>query len=308
MLDQIQHIYVIGLGAMGALYASKLYDYNPELVHVILDEQRKTRYEHDGFWVNNKKYDFDYVTPEQSRHAPKADLIIIGVKAAQLHEAIELCREILQPKTRIISLLNGISSENMIAEQLGPQHPFYAYGVAMDATRQDTHVNYSKAGFLVFGEQNNQTPSHDVQQVQYLFEQAQIPYQTPVDMQYALWKKFMLNVAANQVTAILKIPYGEVKKNQYVQQLMFSAAQEVLDIAHVAGIALTEQDHKEILTPMLQLNDQAYTSMCQDILAKRKTEVAIFGETVIQLGLKYHVATPVNQVLVSMIHAIEASF
>ena len=57
MLDQIQHIYVIGLGAMGALYASKLYDYNPELVHVILDEQRKTRYEHDGFWVNNKKYD-----------------------------------------------------------------------------------------------------------------------------------------------------------------------------------------------------------------------------------------------------------
>ena len=71
---------------------------------------------------------------------------------------------------------------------------------------------------------------------------------------------------------------------------------------------LEDKDHKEILIPMLQLNDQAYTSMCQDILAKRKTEVAIFGETVIQLGLKYHVATPVNQVLVNMIHAIEAGF
>lgn len=308
MLKQLQHIYVIGLGAMGALYASKLYDFDPTRIHIILDEQRKLRYEHDGFWVNDKKYDFHYITPEQCSDAAKADLIIIGVKAAQLPEAIELSRAILQSQTRIISLLNGISSEALIAEHLGTQHPFYAYGVAMDATRQGTHINYTKAGFLVFGEENNTVLSDDVKAAQQLFEQAQIPYQTPVDMRYALWKKFMLNVAANQVTAILQIPYGEVKRNAEVQNLLFSAAREVLNLSEAAQIGLTEQDLQDILTPMLQLSDQAYTSMCQDILAKRKTEVAIFGETVIKLGKQYHVATPVNQVLVNLIHAIENSF
>lgn len=308
MPNQLQHIYVIGLGAMGALYAFKLYDFDPSRIHIVLDEQRKQRYEHDGFWVNHKKYNFNYITPEQCSDAPKADLIIIGVKATQLHEAIELSRVILQPQTRIISLLNGISSETLIAERLGEHHPFYAYGVAMDATRQGTQVNYSKAGFLVFGEPNNETLSDDVKQVQQLFEQAQIPYQTPVDMRLALWKKFMLNVATNQVTAILKIPYGEVKHNPDVQALLFSAAREVLNLSEAAKIGLTEQDLQGIMTPMMQLNDQAYTSMCQDILAQRKTEVAIFGETVIELGKQYHVATPVNQVLVNMIHAIEAGF
>lgn len=308
MLTSIKNVYIIGLGAMGALYASKLHDHDLTLVKVILDATRKQRYEQQGFDVNHQQYQFNYITPEQTATAAKADLIIIAVKSTQLTHAIELCKPVLKAETRIISLLNGISSEKIIAEHLGESHPFYAYGIAMDARRQNTSVQYTKAGFLVFGEKDNTQISHDVAQVQQLFDQAHIPYQTPQNMIYALWKKFMLNVAANQVTAILKFPYREVKHNPHVQQLLFNAAHEVLAISQAMNTGLTEQDVSEILTPMLQLDDHAYTSMCQDILANRPTEVGILGEMVIELGQQYQIATPINQVLVQLIHAMEDSF
>ncbi|MBS1564875.1 MAG: 2-dehydropantoate 2-reductase, partial [Bacteroidetes bacterium] len=53
------------------------------------------------------------------------------------------------------------------------------------------------------------------------------------------------------------------------------------------------------------LHPEGKTSMLQDIEAGRKSEVDLFAGTVIQLGQKYNVATPVNEMLYRLILALE---
>ena len=51
--------------------------------------------------------------------------------------------------------------------------------------------------------------------------------------------------------------------------------------------------------------DEGKTSMHQDILAKRNTEVDIFAGEIIRLGRKHGVLTPYNQVLYDLIRIKE---
>ena len=47
--------------------------------------------------------------------------------------------------------------------------------------------------------------------------------------------------------------------------------------------------------------DEGKTSMLQDILAKRPTEIDIFAGEIINLGKKYGINTPYNSVLYDLI-------
>ena len=58
---QIATVYILGLGALGSLYAARLYDMDPESVKIIADTKRIAAFKRDGIMVNNKRYDFTYI-------------------------------------------------------------------------------------------------------------------------------------------------------------------------------------------------------------------------------------------------------
>ena len=216
----INKVYILGLGAMGALYAAKLFDMNPDTIKIIMSHERAKR--SAGVVVNNKPYSFDFIFPEDNQ--PPADLIIVAVKYLQLDQAIQDIKPFVGKDTIVISLLNGISSEQLIGKEIGIQHLLYAYGVGMDAVREGTMINYTNPGRIVFGEQQNDVHSQRVIAVQDLFQRALITHQIPVDMQKALWSKFMLNTGVNQVSALLKATYGVFQQNEEARKLMLMAA------------------------------------------------------------------------------------
>ncbi|WP_432712965.1 ketopantoate reductase family protein, partial [Pedobacter sp.] len=215
--NSINSVYFIGLGAIGAKYASKIYDFNPELVKVIVNDVRLQRYTENGIYVNEKRYDFSYVTPAQSTE--KADLIIVGVKSYHLDQAIEELKPFVGPNTQILSLLNGIDSVGRIAQQIGEEHVLYSI-VYMDAVRRDNRVSYKSIGKFVFGEALNTIKSAKVQAVAALFDQAGIPYEIPENMELALWRKFMINIVINQVSFLVKGSYHIFQDNFHVMELM----------------------------------------------------------------------------------------
>src|SRR5579875_2127614 len=195
-MKQIRRISVIGLGAIGAAYASKLYDMDPECVQVIADEKRIARYKARDVVVNGRSYQFQYITPE--RETEPADLILVAVKYDGLVQALEQMKRHVGPETIILPLLNGISSEEMIAKVYGSKNVLYAMCVAIDAVREDRHVHFSSIGRICFGEAENPIYSRNVELVQDLFERADIPYEIPKNMLRTMWLKFMINVGINQ--------------------------------------------------------------------------------------------------------------
>jgi 2-dehydropantoate 2-reductase len=304
-MDSIKKISLIGLGAIGCAYASRLYDMDKECLSVIADKGRIVRYKSGGFFINNKKYDFNYIDPKDE--TDPADLIILSVKYYNLSQAIKDIKNHVGKDTIIISFLNGISSEEIIGKIYGMDKMLYAMCIGIDATRVKNRVVFSSTGKVTFGEKTNDIYSKKVTLVRDLFDRAGIPYEIPEDMIRALWWKFMVNVGINQASAVLRAPYGVFKTVTEANELMESAMREVIEISKKTGINLNEEDIKKWHKVIDGLNDENKTSMLQDMEAERKTEVDAFAGAVCELGVKYNVATPVNKTLYNIIKSIESS-
>lgn len=299
----IQKVIVSGLGAIGSAYAARIYDTSPELVTVVVDTERLERYQREGITINGKAYSFRMVMPNVLEEP--ADLILIAVKYHQLGEAIQEIRNFVGENTIILSLQNGITSETMVGEAFGMDKVLHSFVVGTDAVRVGTSTRYSSIGKIVFGDRSNRKDDPKVLAVQEFFDRVHVPYEVPNDIMREMWWKFMMNVGVNQVSAVLKAPYGVFRKVKEARELWEMAAREVLAIAERAGIHLVEADIQEHLRIAEALSPEGKTSMLQDVEAGRKTEVEIFAGTVAQMGDAYGIDTPVNDLLFKLIRAME---
>lgn len=302
-MKKIRNVSVIGLGAIGAAYTSRLLDAGTATVQVIADKERIRRYEASELLINGRRYTFRYITPEAE--TGPADLIIVAVKYEGLEQAIRDMKHHVGPHTIILSLLNGISSEEMIASAYGADNLLYAICVGIDAVRNGSSVHFSNIGKICFGEKVNTTFSPQVQLVKELFDDAGIPYEIPEHMLRTMWWKFMVNVGVNQTSAVLKAPYGVFQNIPEAKALMTQAMREVIALSEKAGVHLTHQDVDEFMKILHQLSPEGKTSMLQDIEAGRKTEVEYLAGKVRELGIKYGMPTPVNDMLYQMIRILE---
>ena len=193
----------------------------------------------------------------------------------------------------------------MIGSIYGGDKVLYATAVGIDAQRDGNTVNYTKGGTIFFGEANNEHISERVKSIQQLLEQAQIDFQTPVDMIRVMWWKFMINVGINQPSAVLAAPYGIFQTSPHAQEIMVSAMREAMLSAEAAGVNLSEKDIEDWYPVMNTLDPEGKTSMLQDIEAGRRTEVDIFAGKVIELGNSLNIPTPVNEFLFHAIKVLE---
>ena len=302
-MKPIRKIYLTGLGAVGGAYGSKLYEMDPRCIKIIADSQRIGRYLKNGIIINESTYPFEYIRPEET--ADPADLVIVAVKQHHLEQVIKDIRNFINSDTIILSLLNGITSEEILGKEYGMDRMLYSFCVGTDSVREGTKIHFSSIGKIVFGEKTNYTVTSKVTAVKELFEAAKIPYSIPENMIRELWWKFMVNVGINQISAILRAPYGVFQNVKEAKELMDSASREVIELSVKAGINLCEDDILTFTRILHTLSPDGKTSMLQDIEAGRKTEVEIFAGAVIELGCKYGIATPVNKMLFNMISTLE---
>ena len=303
MVVPIKTISVIGAGAMGAAYASTLYDRDQDGISFVAQGERYERLKEKGVIVNNRHYFFNVMRPEEK--ASPADLVLVALKHHHLEDAIRDISNRVGENTVILSVMNGIESEAQIGAVYGMDKLLYCVAVGIDAVRHDHHVTFSQQGKLFFGEASNHHISERVKRVRSLFDQAGIVYEIPDDMIRTLWWKFMINVGINQASAVLGAPYSVFQRSREARELMISAMEEVIAIAQPAGIHLSEADITRWNSFLNSLSPDGKTSMLQDIEARRKTEVEMFAGKVIELGKEYGIPTPINQTLYRVIKVIE---
>jgi 2-dehydropantoate 2-reductase len=289
-------ISVIGLGAVGASYAARIADAHPETeLRVVADGSRAERLRREGVVVNGERYRFSVVEPGQ--HVAPADLVIVAVKCHQLPEAIEQLSGQVRPGTIVLSVLNGITSEAALREAYPEADVPLAVAVGIDAVRDETGVRYTTLGWVEFGDAVPGEHSAGVVRLEGLLADAGIPHVVKSDMLHALWWKFLVNVGVNQVSALLEAPYALVQAAGPARDLMIAAQREVVAVGQASGVFLSDEDIARFLDVLDTLGPQNYTSMAQDALAHRRTEVDQFAGVVVELGDRHGVPTPVNAVL-----------
>lgn len=302
-MQPIKRISVIGAGAMGSVYAAKLFEMDRDCISLLAKGERLKRLKNRGLIVNEKHYALP-VTRVQEK-GPPSDLIIVAVKHHHLPEAIQDMKNRIGDHTVVLSVMNGIESEEQIGAVYGMDKVLYAVAVGIDALRRGNNTTYTTQGKIYFGEAENLVLTDRVKQVQSLFDRAGIAYETPEDMIRIVWWKFMINVGTNQTSAVLRAPFSVLQTSKDARELMASAMREVMEVAKEKRVHLFEEDVENWYSVLSGLSPQGRPSMLQDIEAERKTEVEMFAGKMIQLGKELGIPVPVNETFFRIIKVIE---
>ena len=229
MKPSIETISIIGAGALGAAYGGLLHDMDVRSVSFVAGGNRFERLRNEGLIVNGKRYIIPVVPPEDPS-AP-SDLIIVAVKYHHLNDAIRDMKNRVGVETAIISVMNGIESEELIGAVYGMEKVLYAVSVGIDALRAGNRVNYRNQGKIFFGEARNASLTDRVKRIHALFDKAGIIYETPPDMMRIMWWKFMINVGINQASAVVRAPFLVFQTSAEARDLMETAMREVIKIS-----------------------------------------------------------------------------
>jgi 2-dehydropantoate 2-reductase len=305
-MNDIKTVSLIGLGALGILYAYKLKDILPENgLRIIVDSQRMQKYQKEGVYCNGELCEFHYYPPDMP--VSPADLLMICTKSTGLSQAIKDASGHVGPDTVVLSAINGITSEEIIGRAYGLDKVLYAVAQNTDATRLGTHLTYHAVGSLALGEKDKSI-SPRLLQVKDLLVKAGIGCELSPDILRHQWSKFMFNVGLNQVTTVFETNYGGVQKEGEPRQMMLYAMDEVRRLSLLAGINLTEKDIQYWMDMLATLGPECKPSMRQDAEACRPTELALFAGTVRNLGKEFGMDTPINDFLFEKISAMEANY
>jgi len=300
---EIKTAAMIGMGAVGAVYAKRLHHQYDAHFFAIADHERAKRLRRNGVTLDGEAFFPRICEPEQADSA--ADLILICVKNDQLETAIASIRPFVERHTILLPLLNGVTATQRLRAAFPENTVLCGLAMALDAVRTESGVVHSSDGEIHFGMEDTVCYLPQVTAVDQFLCNAGIQTHVFPHMQNAVWKKWMLNVGLNQISALTGATYGDFTRLPEVMELAKSAMREVVHLSQATGVELSYEDMEAIPPIVATLLPEGKTSMLQDIEAGRRTELESFAGAVLELGRQYGVDTPFNQMLYRLIRAKE---
>ncbi|MDE5944988.1 MAG: ketopantoate reductase family protein [Rikenella sp.] len=298
-MKEIEQVSLIGLGAVGSVLATRLHDALGDRFTVMADPARQERLRRDGVFFNDTRYDFALTGPTD-----RPDLILIATKASGLADALDTVAPYVGPETTILSLLNGIDSEQHVADRFGSERILYSFFLGHPSLREGNRTTHDGEFRIHFGEADNRQPSERVERIRRLFDDTGIPYDIPPDMLSALWQKFVINIGCNQTTALLRRPYGHLQRNERAMALAVALMDEAATVAERLGIAQTDTMVARAVEVIRSMNPDGKSSMLQDVEAERPTEIDIFAGTLCRLAAEQGIAVPYNTTALRILSAL----
>ncbi len=305
MSDHAKTTAIVGLGALGMLYASQITaSLGPENLFFLGDRERMDRYRKMPFSINGKPFSFRI---EDCTKARPVDFLIVAVKYGALSSALDTMNASVGPDTTILSVMNGIDSEEIIAERFGREKVLYCIAQGMNAMKFGSSLTYTRPGTLCLGTRTEGQESRLKDLTRY-FDKAGVSYTVEADIVKRLWGKFMLNVGINQTCMAFETNYGGALAPGEAYDSLMGAMKEVISLSKKEGIGLSEEDMDFYINLIKTLSPESVPSMRQDGIARRYSEVEMFSGVVRRLAAKHGLMVPVNDMLYKKIKEIEAAY
>lgn len=306
MMKEIKTVGVIGLGALGVLYAQLLTEaLGRDRVLILADSERIRRYQKQALWFNGVRCNFHYA--DAAAVTEPVDLLLFAVKFGGLASSIETCRHLVGPETTLVSVLNGVISEQVLGDAFTPEQVVWCVAQKMSALKTGSQVIVNPIGELALGVPAGQDGAH-LRRLTAFFDSIRFPYSLPEDIRTHMWSKLLCNTGANQSTMVFQCGYGGLQVPGEARDAMLGAMREVILVANAEGIPLSEADVASWTAVIDSFPPEGEPSMRQDGKARRKSEVELFAGTVRRLAKKHGLSVPVNDWLYSRIQEMESAY
>ena len=217
-----------------------------------------------------------------------------------------MAARITGPETIVVSLLNGIDSEDIVAEYVDPSQIVYSLMRVSSERRRDEQgrniVSFDptiKWG-VYLGEKGSGVKSARIEAIEELLEDTACGAFFVEDIIGDQWAKYASNICYNRPQAVLDVPFGAYFDSEHVAFLRDRLFDEVYRVGAALGI--------EVKQPILGWNSCARTarfSTLQDLDAGRHTEIDMFTGVLMRKAAEVGVEVPFAEYTHHAIKAIE---
>jgi 2-dehydropantoate 2-reductase len=299
---------VIGCGAVGSLFAAHLaragqaevwaYDVWQEHVEAIGKHGLRLSGAADFTVRLNATSD-----PEA---LPRCDYGIVATKAIHTRTAISQTAHIFDENSAVCSVQNGVGNEEIIAEKVR----FVIRGTTFPAGHPIApgHIGFDIKGDTWIGPfEPTNTGMEKVEELAGLISHSGMNTIALKDARGAQWTKLIFNAATNPVGALTALHHGAATRFTPTNQLFNDLIAEGEAVAKNLGIEL-HGDPRDLVEKGARAPGKHRSSMLQDVLAKRLTEVDFMNGAIVEWGEKMSVPTPLNRALWQLIKGLERSW
>ena len=233
---KIKTVAILGAGAIGSYF---IYGFSaaPDIDFCLIAKgERKERLEKEGLCINDNIYKPKVKTPEEAKGV---DLLLVSTKYNGLHDALEDIRTVVAPHTTVLSLLNGIDSEEMIGTVIDPARIAYSL-MRINSERKGNSVTFNaeKTPGLFVGEKDSREESERLLAIRELLAKTPLRYHFCEDIISEQWLKFTehvgfirdrLEAEARKVAAAYGISYGPLENTRprWLERARFSTLQDL---------------------------------------------------------------------------------
>ncbi|WP_066256810.1 ketopantoate reductase family protein [Hydrogenophaga flava] len=292
---------VLGAGAVGCYYGGMLARAGHR-VTLIGRPQHVQVFQAQGLRMQTLAFDETvklHASTEASAVAG-ADLVLFAVKSPDTESAGEQMREHLKPGALVLCLQNGVDNAERLRAVLPGAHVAAAVVYVATEMAGPGHLRHHGRGELVI------EPSPASEGVAQALMAAGVPTEISDNVRGALWAKLILNCAYNALSAVGRIPYGELVQQPGVKDTMRDVVAECRAVAAADGVTLPG-DVDTAVRRIAETMPSQYSSTAQDLMRGKPSEIDHLNGHVVRRGEALGVPTPANRVLWAVVKLVEAA-
>ena len=290
-------IVVIGSGAIGSLYGGWLLAAGGTVAFVARGI-RFQQLKRSGLVI---KGDSELVIPtidvtQDANNLPPADVLIFAVKLYDLVSTTRAAVGALAPGGLVVGLQNGVEAAEMLATIFDPGQvmvgPVYS---AATLERDGVVRRQGLRNDVAIGSIDGAVHPH-AQRLVELWRKAGVDASISGDIRATLWTKFLFLATNAALTCLARQPAGVVYHDPFLLDLAERSIAEIAAIAKAEGVRLAPDAPAKALAILQSFPPDVVASMRQDLDAGRRLELEGISGTIVRLGRKHGLPTPVHAV------------
>jgi len=291
-------IAIFGTGAVGGYLGGRLAQAGKDVTFIARGKHLDAIVT-KGLQVESINGDF-IVHPVKATDRPEnigiVDLVLCCVKSWQVPEVTGAIRLLVGQETSVIPIQNGVEAHTVLTQALGVNHVLPGLCRFISMVEAPGHIRHAGAEpYIAFGELDGRLSRRTEIIAKELADAKGFTVEASRNIIPDLWKKFMLIAPWGGVGAITRSPIGIFRSLPETREMLIRSIQEVFDVAHANGVKI-EKGAVDATTAFIdQLPPDGTASMQRDIMEGRPSELYEQCGTVVRLGEKGGIQTPINR-------------
>ena len=292
-------IVVFGTGGVGGYFGGRLARAGEDVTFIARGEHLRAIKDR-GLKVDSTDGDFviyPALATDDIGEVGNVDLVILGVKAWQVPDAARAIKPVVDEKTTVLPLQNGVEAVPQLVNELGSENVIGGLCRIVSYVVGPGHIRH--AGFepsIIIGELDNRHTGR-IARIEQVFRHAGLNISIAEDIQVALWTKFLFIASFSGVGAMANAPAGTIRSEPKWRGQILSAMREIYELAHARGVKLPPDSIDKVMSAVDGLPDDATSSMQRDIAARKPSELEAQNGAIVRMAREVGVEVPTHELI-----------